>query len=367
MTNRVNFFAPLGGNIGYAAHGRGLARGMDEAGLDVRLFASDWMNRPEISHPRLVEMLKKTDDADLSDPAVCLTIPRPEFAIQFGGRPRILLTVYELSKIPNEWVPVLSAMDDIWTVSHWGKRIFEECGVKHDVKVVPEGVDTVLFSPEKRNDHAWSEVDDGFDSSFKFLFLGKWEKRKNVGMLMRAFQDEFKEGEDCRLILACDNPFIKGFSAGVAAWEAGVRFDHRFIWFHNAMSDEYLATLYANCDAFVMPTSGEGWCLPLMEAMASGLPCLSSTVGGQEEYLRDGLFYPIYHEGFEAENDGIFFDGTVGEWAIISEASLRREMRYVYDNQDEARKMGARAAAEMHEKWSWRNAGERAKGALSKW
>ena len=42
------------------------------------------------------------------------------------------------------------------------------------------------------------------------------------------------------------------------------------------MSREELRWLYASADAFVLPTRGEGWCLPAMEAMAMSLPVILS-------------------------------------------------------------------------------------------
>ena len=49
-----------------------------------------------------------------------------------------------------------------------------------------------------------------------------------------------------------------------------------------------LPRIYPAADAFVLPTLYETFALVCLEAMASGLPVLAGSVGGIEDYLRDG-------------------------------------------------------------------------------
>ena len=51
------------------------------------------------------------------------------------------------------------------------------------------------------------------------------------------------------------------------------------------LSREELRWLYAASDAFVLPTRGEGWCLPAMEAMSMALPVILTNASGTTEYL----------------------------------------------------------------------------------
>ena len=46
--------------------------------------------------------------------------------------------------------------------------------------------------------------------------------------------------------------------------------------------------LYHAVDGFAVPTHGEGWVLPIVEAMASELPTVSTSWGGQTEYMNEG-------------------------------------------------------------------------------
>ena len=52
------------------------------------------------------------------------------------------------------------------------------------------------------------------------------------------------------------------------------------------MEASELAELYRGCDAFVFPTKGEGWGLPLIEAAASGLPIITVPYSGHTEFVQ---------------------------------------------------------------------------------
>ena len=53
----------------------------------------------------------------------------------------------------------------------------------------------------------------------------------------------------------------------------------------DAYSTAEMATLYRSVDAFVLPSRGEGWGRPLMEAMASGLPTIGTNASGNIDFM----------------------------------------------------------------------------------
>ena len=71
------------------------------------------------------------------------------------------------------------------------------------------------------------------------------------------------------------------------------------------LSREELRWLYAASDAFVLPTRGEGWCLPAMEAMSMALPVILTNASGTTEYLTRKNSLPL---GFTKTHA----DGKVG-------------------------------------------------------
>ena len=59
------------------------------------------------------------------------------------------------------------------------------------------------------------------------------------------------------------------------------------------LSQRAMVQLYEGADAFVLATHGEGWGLPIMEAMASGVPAIATDWGGQTEFMDANNSWPV--------------------------------------------------------------------------
>jgi glycosyltransferase involved in cell wall biosynthesis len=99
-------------------------------------------------------------------------------------------------------------------------------------------------------------------------------------------------------------------------------------------------------DAFVLPTRGEGWGLPIMEAMAVGLPVIVTNFSAMLDYVHEEWGYPIAYTLAPAE--GPSYDDTGGRWAIASKSDLRRLMRHVVMNPVEAHGKGLKGQEFVH-------------------
>ena len=153
--------------------------------------------------------------------------------------------------------------------------------------VAPEAVDPSLFSPAAaaRDDDARSSIEEllGPKPAFRVLSIFKWERRKAPDVLVdgffRAFQDESAElvihayrpswergDKDLRRVAERMRP--AGNKARLA-WLGGVELSRR-----------ELRALYAAVDCFALPTRGEGWGLPVHEALAMALPTIVTGVAG---------------------------------------------------------------------------------------
>jgi len=122
-----------------------------------------------------------------------------------------------------------------------------------------------------------------------FLFVGSMEMRKNLVGLIHAFALSGLYEQGWKLALAGGNGL---------GWEeiheaAGLFDGVELLGF---VSDEELSWLYANAAAFAYPSYLEGFGLPLLEAMAYGLPCLASVTGASREVCGClGILVDPYH------------------------------------------------------------------------
>jgi glycosyltransferase involved in cell wall biosynthesis len=119
-----------------------------------------------------------------------------------------------------------------------------------------------------------------------------------------------------------------------------------------------LGAIYRSADCFVLPSRGEGWGLPILEAMACGLPVIATAWSAQTDFINSGVAYPLEIDGLVlAEAKCPYYEGF--NWAEPSYEHLRTLMRHVYENREEAKMKGAQASAEVLGKWTWRHSAEK--------
>ena len=128
---------------------------------------------------------------------------------------------------------------------------------------------------------------------------------------------------------------------------------------HNTkFSDVQMPTLYRSADCFVLPTRGEGWGMPILEAMACGLPTIATNWSSQVDFFNENNGYPIEVDGLiDAKARCPYYKGF--QWANPSEEHLAHQMRYVYEHQEAARQKGLQASDEIRTKWTWANAADK--------
>src|SRR5205807_2579076 len=109
-----------------------------------------------------------------------------------------------------------------------------------------------------------------------------------------------------------------------------------------------LPRLYRAVDAFVLPTRGEGWCRPLMEAMAAGLPTIATAWSGPTAFHTEAVGYPLGYavapvSAADARELPAFANQRCAQPDL---ADLRRLMRAVVEDSEGAREKGK--AARLH-------------------
>jgi len=283
------------------------------------------------------------------------------------ARYRVGRTMYETDRLPHAWVERINALHEVWVPSKFAVEQFVSSGVHQEkVFVVPEAVDTKLFDPAL---HLPLELGEGSRtgtgqsrksastqsarSVFRFLSVFKWEKRKGWEVLLQAYFEEFTAEDAVELIIKT-NAFHSdsNFEDQIAAFAATLPQARKPLAHHSvlttSLSLQQLPRLYRAADAFVLPSRGEGWGRPHVEAMSMGLPVIATNWSGSTEFLSTHCALPLGIEGLSAAEGAP--PGHL--WADPSVSHLRSLMRWAFENPSKAKALGARAREEMVTRFS---------------
>ncbi len=329
----IHAFCFWSGNGGWARHAAGFLGALQKL-EDVAV--TEWDGLASASGALV-------DDGDPS-----IGIGPIELMTHLPGSRRNAFVVWETSVIPEDKIRILNTLDEVWTPSHWGRALLIRNGLAEDkVFVVPEGVDADAFRPAQ--DRSIREP-----RPFRFLCVGKWEPRKNIEALVQAYTGEFSDGEPVELVLHCFNPYRPGLHIEAQVGRVARR-PHAPIVISPPGSQADLIRLYNRCDVFVLPARAEGWGLPIVEAMACGLPPIVTDYSAPTDFVHEGVGYPVRVASMVDVHDPYFFPegASLGTWAQVDIEHLRERMRHVFENQEEAREKGRCARSEVCQRWTW--------------
>ena len=140
-------------------------------------------------------------------------------------------------------------------------------------EICPLGVDPVRYKPA-------SEV--SADKPFTILCVGRLAPAKGQRILIDAARDLVASGRRFRLVMVGTGPDADDLLGAVQ--EYGLE---EYVTFTGALNEAQVLDWYTRADAFALPSFAEGIPVVLMEAMASGVPCVTTRITGIPELVRD--------------------------------------------------------------------------------
>ncbi len=164
--------------------------------------------------------------------------------------------------------------------------------VQRQYQIIPvrvqNGVNGDRFSPTLSGREAPLKQVLGIQGSPVYLTVGGIEPRKNSIILLKAFSQVLNQQPQAQLIIAGGatlfdyQSYRDEFFALVQELEIEIG---RSLILPGVISDEDLPALYRSADAFIFPSTKEGWGLVVLEAIASGLPVLTANRPPFKEFL----------------------------------------------------------------------------------
>lgn len=227
--------------------------------------------------------------------------------------PKIALTMFESTRIPEEWIPILNQMDAIITPSIFCHDSFKESGVTSPIFVFPLGICEVYKFQQRTS-----------DAPFTFLSFLDRGRRKGGLKTMEAFCEEF--GDDPRVKLIFKHTKVPPERTKLVSEDPNIEY------IYEDYSVEQMYDLYTRCHCLVNPNKGEGFGLIPREFAATGGISLTTDWGGTADLLP--LWgWPIEADIVKADWHGHnqFVGKDLGEWADPNLFQLKSLMRDVFN------------------------------------
>ncbi|MHB8731701.1 MAG: glycosyltransferase family 4 protein [bacterium] len=204
----------------------------------------------------------------------------------------VLMQPWEFGTVPQSWVgPIQAYVDEVWVPSEYVRRGYLASGIPPArVRVVPYGVDTTLFRPDAAPWPALTE------KPVRFLAVGGTIPRKGTDVLLAAYLEAFTRDDPVCLIIKDQG--VGTYYGGQTLGEtiARARRDPaapEIVHLTDETPHADLPGLYASCTCLVQSYRGEGFALPVAEAMASGRPVVVTDGGPTDEFVPDDAGWRI--------------------------------------------------------------------------
>ena len=277
----------------------------------------------------------------------------PDFTPPAGDGAFVLVQPWEFGRLPRSWVePILDTVDEVWAYSRSVERAYVASGVPAErVKVVPLGVDPDRFRP------GLTPLPLATTVGVKLLFVGGTIPRKGFDVLLAAYRTAFTAADDVCLVVKefGAGTFYRGQTAAPLVERHRSDPDAPEVEYLTAdLGEDELPRLYAACDVLTHPYRGEGFGLPVLEAMACGLPVVVTAGGPTDEFVPPaaGWRVPARVSYFAEEHvSGLPTRGRPW-WLEPDGEALTAILRSVVAEADERKRRGA-AARRAALGWTW--------------
>jgi len=272
-------------------------------------------------------------------PTTHVQYPNP--LLQMG--PRVAVTMFESSKIPEGWDRPLNACSAIVTPCRFCRDIFREAGVTVPIHVIPLGVNEI-YRPAPRCD----------SRPFTFLAFIDRGLRKGGIQAMDAFIAAFGDDTGYKLIL-------KGRKSKINATILNPNIE----LIQEDYSETQMRDLFYRADAMIANTRGEGFGLLPRQAAACGCIALATNFAGTADDIDAwGVPLPCRRVRADWSHHGRLSKMDLGEWAEVDTVDLVAMLRDVANRREEYQARAQAQAPAVGAMYTW---GRFAQGVLDVW
>jgi hypothetical protein len=394
MKNTFIISCPIDTYSGYGARSRDLVKAIIETDkYNVKILSQRWGNTPfgfiEDNFEQwgfLKPHLLPQNYPISFQPDIWMQITVPN-EFQPVGKYNIGVTAgIETTICHPSWIEGVNRMNLTLVSSNHAKKVFQDCTfevrdnnnsparvikLEKPIEVLFEGADTNIYKILKKEETKKTIDLDSIKESFCYLFVGHWlpghlgEDRKNVGLLIKAFYETFKNKKDAPALI------LKTSCVGVSYMDrreilhrinqikSSIKANSlpKVYLLHGEFSDEEMNELYnhSKIKAMVSLTKGEGFGRPLLEFSLTNKPIITSNWSGHLDFLSPEFTTLVngdlgnVHQS--ATQEGIILPEA--QWFNPNLAEVNYHFKNVFDNYKSFLELAKRQGYKNRNEFTW--------------
>lgn len=351
---KIKYIGNFNDGTGWAKASTYNVLALDNAGYDIYCKELKYNNNSVVIDDKIVELLNK--QSENFDVVIQHVLPSEYF--YFPEVKNIGFVALEtLALYSPLWLKKINMMDEIFVPNVASKNCLINSGVTKPIKIFNHSFnyyDVLNLVPT-------GSIDE-LKNTFNFVFVGEFTKRKNIEALLRAYHSEFSYIEPVNLYIKTNRELktVTDFCSSIKNDINKIGKYKEEIIITGYLNETVLLSTMKQCHAFVMPSYGEAWCYPAMEAMALGLPVIYTDGIGINDYASpDNYKVNSYIDncyGVKDAVDGLYTPNDC--WLNPSVIDLRKKMRSVFSlfmNQRQQYINASARIAKSVEKFNYKN------------
>ena len=338
-----------------------LARELIALGLDVTCFVreADWAD-----DLRLNEMpdVKARIIAQYPEPGAYDIHLRnhwpPDTEDMIGVRNAYVCFAWEEIEVPAYMVERFSRdLDLLMVTANFVEQACLHSGVTCPVVTVGDGCDHVLqIEPA-------DQPPIPLTGRRRILHVSSCLPRKGADLLLRAYAETYLREDGVELVIKTHPNPDNQIHRQIAEIRSRYPNCPPIEVYEHSLTAAELAALYRSADVLVAPSRGEGFGLPLAEALLSGVPVVTTNYSGQVDFCNDQTSYPVDYRLVPSQ---AHVSGSYSLWAEPLVSSLGAQIRAALDRPDEAKDRARRGAEAILRHFTWRHVATRVATGLAR-